>query len=225
MKTLIVSDLHNMHRQLIYPPDLECIIIVGDVTNYHNLIENEKEFFGFKNWLFDLDIKYKILVAGNHDGWATKKYNIDDLKLNNIIYLEHESVVINNIKIFGSPYTPNFGNWYFMKDQAKLHRYWEQIPEDTYLLLTHGPPKSILDLNTNRDRTLEFCGDSSLYKITKNLGFKSLRYHAFGHIHNNKACHNQGIRIIDQVTYMNVSAVTDGKFDNGLSSHGIIVDL
>jgi hypothetical protein len=41
------------------------------------------------------------------------KYDFED----NVIYiiLENTYIEIEGLKIFGSPYTPEFGNWSFMK--------------------------------------------------------------------------------------------------------------
>ena len=51
------------------------------------------------------------------------------------------------------------------------------------------------------------------------------KYSIFGHIHNYRECVNQGIRVHDNITYMNVSSVEDGKFDRGLISQGIVFEI
>lgn len=206
---------------MIIPENIDLLLYGGDSTNYKNLIENNKEFCSFKNWLFDLPIKHKVIIAGNHDTWATKKYNIDDLKHNGVIYLEHEYVNVNNIRIFGSPYTPIFSDWNFMINLNKISRYWETLTENIDILLTHGPPRGILDLSHNFNHQLEYCGDSALLK--KVLKIKP-KYHIFGHIHDSENCYNQGIRIKDNITFMNVSCVTDRKL-NQISNNGLKFEI
>lgn len=156
------------------------------------------------------------------DAWALKKYNTSKLKDNGIIYLENEYTEINNIKFYGSPITPVFGEWYFTVKRENLDKYWKHI-EHVDILITHGPPKTILDLSYNRDNILEFCGDKSLY----NHIFNTIKpkYHVFGHIHNNEKIINQGIRIINDITFMNVSTVTDNQFNKGVSSNGLIIEI
>jgi hypothetical protein len=46
-------------------------------------------------------------------------------------------------------YTPTFGyGWAFNKDRTKLDRIWRNIiDEDVDIVITHGPPKGILDLS------------------------------------------------------------------------------
>ncbi len=219
MKIKIISDTHSHHHLLNLEKDLDMIIHCGDSTNYKDLIRNSVEFDDFINWYDELPIKHKILIAGNHDAWATKQYNKDLVKDKDIIYLEHEYIEIEGLKLFGSPYTPTFCDWYFMKDRSKLARYWEVLEENIDILITHGPPKGILDLAYGK--TLEYCGDNALLK--KVLEVKP-KYHCFGHIHNNEDNKNQGIRIFNDITFINASVVTDGKFGQ-LSSQGLIINL
>ena len=222
MKTWVISDTHGWHKSLQVPEGIDTIIHAGDSTNAFNLYTNIPEFHDFKIWFLDLPIKNKILIAGNHDAWATKRYNIDDLKSQNVIYLEHEAAIVEGKTIFGSPYTPTFGNWHFMKDRAKLSRYWEILGTNIDILITHGPPKGILDLTENRDYTLEQVGDGALYK--KVIKVKPT-YHIFGHVHDVKQCRNAGILQRDGITFINAAVVEDGKFEQGPINNGHIINI
>ena len=56
-------------------------------------------------------------------------------------YLEDCSVTVMGYKIFGSPWTPKFFNWGFNLDRGKpLLDIWTQIPDETDIVITHGPP-------------------------------------------------------------------------------------
>lgn len=222
MKIWCISDTHMNHNSLVIPNGIDIVIHSGDSTNFKNPILNKIEFDAFSDWFIKLNIKNKILIAGNHDAWALKKYNTSKLKDNGIIYLENEYTEINNIKFYGSPITPVFGEWYFTVKRENLDKYWKHI-EHVDILITHGPPKTILDLSYNIDNELEFCGDKSLY----NHIFNTIKpkYHVFGHIHNNEKIINQGIRIINDITFMNVSTVTDNQFNKGVSSNGLIIEI
>lgn len=223
MKIFAISDTHGMHRQVIIPESVDLIIHAGDSTNQFHLGRNLVEFEDFFDWFVDLDIKNKVLIAGNHDAWATKLYNREKLKEAGVIYLEHEYSNIEGLKLFGSPFTPTFNNWYFMKDRGKLDACWRNLDNDIDILITHGPPHGILDLTENRDYKLEQVGDLSLYKRVME---KRPKFHIFGHIHNFKYCRNQGaFQYINHPTkFMNVSSVEDGRFDKGLVSNGIVFD-
>lgn len=222
IKTWVISDTHSTHRRLRIPDGVDMVIHSGDSTNYYNYTDNLLEFHDFKDWFLELPIKYKVIIAGNHDAWAMKRYNIEDLKDNGIIYLEHEYTSIEDRVIFGSPYTPTFGNWYFMKDRGTISRSWEALGTNIDVLITHGPPKGVLDLTENRDYTFEQCGDSALLK--KVITIKP-KFHVFGHIHDFKSCRNNGILVQDDITFINASAVEDGKFEFGPKHNGHIIEV
>jgi Icc-related predicted phosphoesterase len=201
------------------------IIHSGDCSNPRDPYKNESEVRDFIDWYKEIPVKHKIYVAGNHDtsiekGLVTK----DDFKNAGIIYLENESVVIDGIKIFGSPHTPNFGNWAFMKERTKLERFWRlAIDEDVNIVVTHGPPKGILDKSYDRENNLECCGDKSL--LNRILEVQPT-YSLFGHIHNCKDIVNAGVQKLSvcNTFFSNGSVVTDGRFGK-LSSNGNLITI
>jgi len=201
------------------------VIHSGDCSNPRDPYTNEPEVRDFIHWFKSLPIKHKIYVAGNHDTsiekkLITKQYFQDY----NIIYLEDDLVEIEGVMIYGNPYTPMFGQWAFMKDRVKLDRYWKNaIPSSLDILVTHGPPKGILDKSYNRDNYLECCGDKSLLNKVMEV---QPAYHLFGHIHNCKDIINAGMQKVSvcDTWFSNGSVVTDGKFGT-LSSNGNIFEI
>ena len=216
---------HTYQGLLEIPKDIDIVIFSGDCSNPRDPYSNELEVRNFIDWFKCLPIKHKIFVAGNHDssiekGLVTKK----DFIQYNIIYLENEHVVVEGIKIFGSPYTPTFGNWSFMKERHKLDRIWDNaIDNDSDIIVVHGPPKGILDLSYDRDNKLENCGDKSLWNKVQIVKPKLM---LFGHIHDNKDIINAGTRTVRglNTVFSNGSVVTDGKFGK-LSSNGNILEI
>ena len=225
MKIWHISDTHGYHDLLKVPSDIDMVIHSGDCSNPRDPYRNEPEVREFINWYKSLPIKYKVYVAGNHDssiekGLVTKK----DFEDYNIIYLENEYVDIEHLTIFGSPYTPNFGNWSFMKDRNKLERMWrDAIHKSCDIVITHGPPKGILDVSENKDHQIEFCGDKSL--LNRILEIEPA-YHLFGHIHNGGDIVNAGMRTRNtcETWFSNGSVVTDRKFGI-LTSNGNIITI
>lgn len=219
------SDSHGFHDSLIIPSNVDLVIFSGDESNSSSPAINEFEARKFLDWYSKLPIKYKVFVAGNHStaiakGLITKK-DFDNL---GIIYLENESVTIEGLKIYGSPFTPTFGNWAFMKARDKLFTIWEDIPQDTDIIVIHGPPRTILDLSYNRSNELEFCGCRSLYNRVR---FINPRFCMFGHIHNTQDVMNAGTRTIvgSRTVYSNGAVMTDAKFDLGPTSHGNLFEI
>jgi len=220
-----ISDTHGYHELLKIPNDIDMIIHSGDYSHSFDVYKNEGESHNFLYWYSKLDIKYKVLISGNHDTLAykwSKKFR-ELCKELNIIYLENEDITIEGIKIWGSPYTPTFGNWSFMRKRDKLDKLWKTIPDDSDIVVVHGPPKGILDNSHDFNNYIERCGCSALMKRMLVVQPKLM---LFGHIHNNKDIINAGTMklSIQDTIFSNGSVVTDGKF-GVLSSNGNILKL
>ena len=216
---------HTYHGLLDTPENIDMVIHSGDATNPKNPYLSEDEMQNFIYWYSLLPIKHKVFVAGNHDVCIERNFiKKDDFERAGIIYLENDFVEIEGIKIWGSPVTPTFGDgWAFNKNRAKTHEVWKHIPDDTDIVVVHGPPATILDLSYNRENKLESCGDSALMKRLLDINPKLV---CFGHIHNCKDIINAGTRklSIRDTIYSNGSVVTDGKFGK-LTSNGNIFEI
>jgi Icc-related predicted phosphoesterase len=225
MKIWHISDTHTYHEQLRIPEGIDMVIHSGDCSNPRDPYNNEPEVREFLGWYKSLPIEHKIYVAGNHDT-SIEKGLVQPIEFAEagILYLEDDLVDIEGVLIYGNPYTPNFGNWAFMKDRVKLDRYWPQaIPSYVDILVTHGPPKGILDKSYSRDRIFEMCGDKSLLNRVLEV---QPAYHLFGHIHNHKDIINAGMQKLSKYDtwFSNGSVVTDGKF-GFLSSNGNVFEI
>lgn len=218
------SDTHTYH-ELLKVPECDISICSGDVTNPRDKDVNAKEYLEFLDWYGQQTIGYRILIGGNHDtSLESKRIREEDFTSRGIIYLHDEEVVINGLKIWGSPYTPTFGvGWSFNKSRDKIHAVWEKIPEDTDIVVTHGPPKGILDLSYNRENELEFCGDVALKRRMLTIQPKLV---CFGHIHNCDNIINAGYTKLSayDTIFSNGSVVTDGRFGR-LTSNGNIFEI
>lgn len=227
MRILHISDTHGFHKD--FPEDrfddIDMVIHSGDCSNSPYLGESTLEISSFLDWYENILVKYKILVAGNHDtAIARRLIKKEDMAMRGIAYLENESIQIKGLKIWGSPITPTFGNWSFMKARDKTHEVWDTIPIDTDIIIVHGPPKGIRDLSLDRQNNLEMCGDKSLGKRVKIINPQLM---CFGHIHNCKEIVNQGTSNYygSRTLFSNGACVDDGRFDKGLTSFGNIIEL
>ena len=225
MKIWHISDTHGSHKSLVIPEGIDVVIHSGDCSNYRDPYNNESEVRDFIDWFSGVDIPTKIYVAGNHDTSIEKGLIMgNDFTDNGITYLENESIVLDGIKIFGSPHTPQFGQWAFMKARHKLERVWGMaIDDDVDVIVTHGPPKGILDLAEDRNGCLEYCGDKSLLNRVKEVNPKLV---LFGHIHNARDIVNTGIRKLYglETIFSNATTVTDGKRGE-LTSNGNVIEI
>lgn len=224
MKIQAFGCTHGFHKDIKIEDDVDMLIHTGDATNYKDPSFNNNEMLNFLDWYQAQDVKYKIFVAGNHDTSIEKRLiTPSNIKARGIIYLENTETTIEGLKIFGSPYTPTFGiGWSFNKDRSKLDKVWKQVSEGTDIIISHGPPRFILDLTENRDGLWGVCGDISLLKHCERVKPKHV---FFSHIHNRGYINNRGTKIQEGVQYHNVNCVEDGKFDKGLQSSGLIITI
>lgn len=178
-----ISDTHAQQWSGIdIPADTDILIHSGDATNYHDLARNSNEWNDFIEWYGNLSVPIKIYVPGNHDStcyYENKKVR-RMCKDAGIDYLNKDTLTIYDLNFYGDPTTPTFGNWHFTTDRSKTKKHWDLIPENTNILITHGPAKGFLDLSYH-GKNLEFCGDSSLKKAIDKL--PNLKLHCSGHIH------------------------------------------
>jgi len=219
-----------MHRNI--PDDrfdgVDVVVHSGDCSNYRDPYRNSNEVLDFIEWYKTVPVEHKIYVAGNHDTSIERRLITPEHFADaGIIYLENSDVVINGIKFWGSPHTPTFGEWAFMKAREKINKVWNNIPQDTDVLIVHGPPKGVRDLSYDRYGNLEMCGCSALMKKCYALKDK-LKLVCFGHIHNMDGVEtNQGVSYYSHTTtvFSNAACVWDGRFDRGLTSYGNILTI
>lgn len=198
-RVVCISDTHNKHSQIIIP-DGDILIHAGDFTYSGSLTE----FAAFGNWLHTLPHQHKVVVCGNHDFYGEHNLCAARHLLNGATLLQDQCETISGHKIYGSAWTPWFAGWAFnLRRGPEIAEKWEQIPDDTEILITHGPPSCIGDL-VNYEGTLatENVGCHDLSRRLGKLG--KLRAHIYGHIHD---CH--GRRTINGIDYVNASVCND----------------
>lgn len=176
MKIVAISDTHGKHQNLILPEG-DMLIHAGDVSS----MGKEFEIKDFLDWFSKTDFTYKILIAGNHDFYFEKiAFNetiLNQLIPSNIIYLNDSGVEIEGFRIWGSPIQPWFYNWAFNRYRGEdIKKHWNKIPQNTDILITHGPAYGILDKTTRNDNV----GCEDLLEKIKEVKPK---LHICGHIH------------------------------------------
>jgi Icc-related predicted phosphoesterase len=208
MKIVALSDLHGELIDNI--PSGDVLIVAGDFSARGNMMG----VLNFKGWLNELPFSHKIVIAGNHDGYVEDYNHIARLLLESedTVYLENSGTEINGLKVWGSPFTPEFNGWHFMRERGdEMAEIWKQIPDDTNILVTHGPPLNILDTNGRH----EHCGCWDLRERIKHL--KKLKLSIFGHLHS-----AHGISEIDGVKFVNCSVLDD---DYNLTFEPIVLEI
>jgi Icc-related predicted phosphoesterase len=193
MQITTISDTHGLHHQLQLPGG-DLLIHAGDVCNRGTVAEA----IDFMTWFINQNYKYHVFIAGNHDFYFENftQQEIQDMLPENAYYLNDSGVEIEGIKIWGSPITPTFFDLAYNKDRGvAINSHWEKIPNNTNILITHGPPYGMLDKNIEN----RYVGCNDLLTKVKEI---QPNYHIFGHIH-------EGFGMIqnDVTTYINTSSV------------------
>ena len=209
MRLVCISDTHSMHRE-ISVPDGDILIHAGDCLGVGTLDELED----LDDWLSEQPHRHKILIAGNHDWCLQDEPAEAEALIKNAIYLRDSGTEIEGLRFWGSPWTPVFFDWAFNLTRGPaIAKRWEQIPADTDVLITHGPPAGILDqvLTATHSQSVG-CDD-----LTRELERLKLKMHVFGHIHE-----GHGQQHMDDCLFVNASTC-NGSFRP--LNPAIVVDL
>ena len=209
-KIVHLSDTHFGH-QFISVPDGDVLVHSGDA-----LWRGEhRELIMFAQWFKALPHPIKIFVPGNHDRIFEDHQLLARQEMGDSVHvLINQEMNLFGKKVWGSPYTPMFNNWSFMRYRGPLIKdVWDMIPADTDILITHGPPHGILD---HVPYTNSNAGCEELMLKFKNKDIKP-EIHMFGHIHESYGQLHQ-----DGVSYYN-SALMAGA--SGVFRPAQVIDL
>lgn len=168
MRVVVVSDTHDNYPDL---PDGDLLIHCGDLTTYGT---HEELLEGFR-WLGAQSHRTKLLVPGNHDR-DLEKWKVAEFC--GVRILVDRLVHFNGLRIYGTPWTPPWQNFAFMKSEEELREVFARIPEGLDILVTHGPPSGILDWTLRGPAVGSWALRERLGKVTQRP-----RHHIFGHIH------------------------------------------
>jgi Icc-related predicted phosphoesterase len=175
VKLVALSDTHGLHDRLAVPP-CDVLVHAGDFSPRGT----REDAVNFLLWFDAQPAKRRILVAGNHDCFVEEhpaEWKRMLLSYPGITYLNDSGCEYGGLRFWGSPITPKFFDWSFMRERGhEIRKHWALIPQDTDVLITHGPPRGVGDRN---DRG-EFCGCADL---TERVFDVEPRLHVFGHIH------------------------------------------
>ena len=186
MKITFISDTHNKHKQITSSlKGGDILIHAGDISS----MGYEHEVTEFCKWFDSIDnYDTKIFIAGNHDwGFQNNVEKISQIvnSYKTINYLQDETMgnQIGDgpmVNIYGSPWQPEFYDWAFNlpKNGRGLMSKWQAIPDNTDILITHGPAYGFLDDVTGRRG--QHLGCELLAERIKE--FKP-KIHVCGHIH------------------------------------------
>lgn len=187
LRVVAIGDTHGQHQRADPIPPGDVFIHTGDFTSGKTtepaavLAEIEQ----FNEWLGTLPHKHKYFVSGNHDAdGGVGIAGLTALVTNAVHLLDSiEGVDVENdgypeIKIWGSPWQPQFSGFESYVPEDKIAPKWRSIPGDgsRLIVVTHTPA----------------FGDGDVGEAGAHVGSLSLQValnqkepllHLFGHIH------------------------------------------
>jgi len=145
-KIVCISDTHGQHGNFNIPEG-DILIHTGDFSMGRGSIKQVRDF---NEWLGTLGFENVIVTPGNHDIPIEKDLELCREIFTNCTLLINEPTTVLGIKFWGSPVTPEFGyGWAYNVPRGDSIAYvWDDIPEDTDIVMTHGPAYGMNDLTT-----------------------------------------------------------------------------
>lgn len=215
-----MSDIHNRQGKFICPP-ADILVVAGDLTSMGegHEIRNFGKWLAETPYRYKIVVAGNHDWGFQRNDVRSREF-LGDGK-NGVIYLRDSGVTIADpditnhaIKFWGSPWQPEFCGWAFNVDHdtvagyeewargrsatmapppITLEDYWAGIPDDTNVLITHGPAAGMLDECPDGRKV----GSRSLWDRIMKVRPK---LHVCGHIH-----HSRGIVHFDGITFVNAA--------------------
>lgn len=184
MRVVAISDLHG---RLPDVPTCDLLLLAGDICPdyrgtaipaFRPLVAERQSVWlreVFSPWLGRQPCQHTIMCWGNHDYVGELPANSRAALAADV--LTDQSVTWRGLYVYATPWTHFVpGVWAFDVPPRELAARNADIPNDTDVLITHGPPYGVLDTNSAG----EHCGSRSLLEATVRVRPK---LHVFGHIH------------------------------------------
>jgi Icc-related predicted phosphoesterase len=194
-RVTVISDTHCRHDEIDLPAG-DLLIHCGDMFDLFS--RTPQRLFQMDQWFGRQEFDTILYTGGNHDRELEAAVAHRSQPLKNAHYLSDEAVEFRGLRIFGAPWVPDLSRHAFFKDQPALARTWGQIPPGIDILVTHTPPKGILD--KSRGGQSLGCPD-----LAAELQRISPRVHCFGHVHA-----SAGHRRIGETLFINASSIESG---------------
>lgn len=201
LKICAISDTHGWLPDI---PDCNLFILAGDfcpTANHSEKYQRNWVMGSFWHWLSEIRNRcaFTVGICGNHDFIGERRPDL----LSGLPWqylCDHAWSWVSpsgrRVKFWGCPHTKKFNQWAFMKNELALRQDHSSIPEDTDILIMHGPPFGYGDLVTPRNEQI---GSPALTEwIEKNQP----KLVICGHNHGGFGTYRLGETLIANVSYL-----------------------
>ena len=177
IRFVIISDTHTRHRALSIPPG-DVLIHCGDWSNHPT---SHQDYLDFNIWLGEQSHKHKLVVAGNHEIGLPRNLTDVQALFSNAVCLYDQPYEIEGIQLYGAPGIPARSFFYranYMQYNNAVEK-WSKIPINTDILITHAPPRFVLDYGYHKTG---YWREGDLVLLNRVMSVKP-KIHCFGHNH------------------------------------------
>lgn len=190
MRIVCLSDTHNLHRSITAPLQGDLLVHAGDFSFF---FEDLPAIRDFNAWLGELRFRHRVIVPGNHERIMYERPELRGL-ITNARLLINEGVTIEGVRLWGSPVTSDDAAFGCTTPEERRALY-ATIPADTDILITHGPPHGILDVEFRGGGVHRGCPEllAAVQRIKP-------QFHIFGHVHASR-----GAMQIGETKFINVA--------------------
>ena len=195
MRLVVISDTHGAHEDL---GELQGDVLIhcGD---FESIFESDPQIIEkVDDWFTRQRFQRIYCVGGNHDLELENRINVTDAPFKNAIWLHERRDMFRGYWFYGASWVPLLRNFAFFADESALEAAWARIPGDVDVLITHTPPKDVLDVSSK--------GQSlGCQHLSERLNHISPVLHCFGHVHKSR-----GEMTLGATRYINATSVSSG---------------
>jgi predicted phosphodiesterase len=207
LRIVVISDTHELHREVNIPP-ADILIHAGDWTYFSRKLSAVDDF---DRWLASLPIRLACIASpGNHEIYLEADPSHRYLTPNATVLIG-EGTTMKGLKIWASPVTSIHGGAFGLSSPVDRSKYYAQIPADTHVLITHGPPYGILDCEPGSS---DHYGDPELRQAVLRI---KPRLHIFGHVHT-----GHGMQTTEDTTFVNAALL---GVHGGIEHEPLVFDI
>lgn len=215
MRIAAIADLHG---HLPETPPCDVLVIAGDLVPFEMVRDPAAQAAWldglFRAWLDARPSGHVVGIAGNHDFvFQDEPGIVPDLPWT---YLQDSGCTIDGVRFWGSPWTPWFFDWAFNAPQedgeAFLEERFAPAPDDTDVLIVHGPPAGYGDRTAGAGGRV---GSTAQLACIDRIAPAAC---LFGHIHEDRGRWRRGTTEL-----ANVSAVDADR--EPIADPAVVVDL
>lgn len=178
---------------------------------------------GNHDFFFDIDYRNK---RPRHNNDKSPQEEVEEMlsKFPDIHYLNDSGIELFGLNIWGSPIQPNFLNYAFNRNRNtkvngdgsiskyngrpitnSIKKHWDMIPNNTDILLVHGPPFEYGDLLVPRSRADGEYPKVGCFDLSISIERVKPKIVGFGHIHEGYS----KIKGKDNIIYINSSSLNE----------------